>query len=100
MQPRCSSPELDSFLQADDLLKEADELLAKMAQGHLPKKSQPSEIFMEAMPRPGYQLQCDVNGCTIIPVSQSEASQAPLGTVLVPLRISSHTAVMILSSNL
>ena len=68
-----------NYVQADDLLKQADDLLAQMAQGNF-KKSAPSEqaeLRSMADPGPGYQLQCDVNGCTIVPVAQQDTARTP-----------------------
>ncbi|CAL5220304.1 g2292 [Coccomyxa viridis] len=63
---------------ADDLLKQADELLAQMAQGNF-KKTVPAEEAQRSMEDPGlgYQLQCDVNGCTIVPVARQDAARTP-----------------------
>lgn len=71
------------FLQADDLLKQADELLAQMAQGNF-KKSVPAEEAQRSMEDPGlgYQLQCDVNGCTIVPVARQDAARTPSSMLL------------------
>ena len=72
-------------LQADDLLKQADDLLAQMAQGNF-KKSAPAEQGEQRTmedPGQGYQLQCDVNGCTIVPVARQDAASTPSSMALV-----------------
>ena len=63
-------------LQADDLLKQADDLLAQMAQGHFQKStaSQDAQLHSSTEHGPGFQVQCDVNGCIIVPVAQEEAA--------------------------
>ena len=75
-------------LQADDLLKQADELLKQMAQGNF-KKSAPAEEAQQSMEDPGlgYQLQCDVNGCTIVPVARQDAARTPSSMFLCHCRI-------------
>lgn len=84
----CVSVEVDSCIllgQADDLLREADDLLAQMAKGHMMKKAQVTEDFaLDNGERPGFQLQCDVNGCSIVPVSTSDAARGPSGTYPAP----------------
>ncbi|CAL8470645.1 g10187 [Coccomyxa elongata] len=67
-------------LGADDLLREADDLLAQMAKGRI-KKAQVTEDFaLDNGERPGFQLQCDVNGCSIVPVPTSDAARGPSGS--------------------
>ncbi|EIE22653.1 hypothetical protein COCSUDRAFT_66327 [Coccomyxa subellipsoidea C-169] len=66
---------------ADDLIREADNLLAQMAKGQVKKKAQSiEESTLDNGERPGFQLQCDVNGCTIVPVSQLDAARSPAGS--------------------
>ena len=70
-------------MQADDLLRQADDLLAQMAQGNF-KKSDPAEAAHQQRmddAGPGYQLQCDVNGCTIVPVARQDAARTPSSAI-------------------
>lgn len=54
-------------------------MLALMAKGQI-KKAQPAEEpALDNGDRPAFQLQCDVNGCSIVPVSQSDTSRGPSG---------------------
>jgi hypothetical protein len=70
-------------LQAHDLLKEADDLLALMAQGKLPKRVDTGAASVLAdqasLEEGGFQLQCDVNGCSIVPVAKSDAAPSLTG---------------------
>ena len=47
-----------------------------MAQGHFQKStaSQDAELHSNTEQGPGFQVQCDVNGCIIVPVAQEEAA--------------------------
>ena len=46
------------------------------------KKAQVTEdSTLDNGERPGFQLQCDVNGCSIVPVSNSDAARGPSGTL-------------------
>ena len=72
-------------LQADDLLRQADDLLAQMAQGNFKKSAPAEQDQQQSMEDPGlgYQLQCDVNGCTIVPVARQDAARTPSSKTLV-----------------
>ena len=69
--------------QADDLLRQADDLLAQMAQGNFKKAVPAEEAHQQGIQDPGlgYQLQCDVNGCTIVPVAKQDAARTPSSRV-------------------
>ena len=69
---------------ADDLLRQADDLLAQMAKGDFKRPLPSGEPQTRGMedPGPGYQLQCDVNGCTIVPVAKQEAARTPSSELL------------------
>ncbi|CAK0782854.1 hypothetical protein CVIRNUC_006049 [Coccomyxa viridis] len=47
-----------------------------MAQGHFQKStaSQDAQLHSSTEQGPGFQVQCDVNGCIIVPVAQEEAA--------------------------
>ena len=57
-----------------------------MAKGQFNKKAQAAEEpSLDNGERPGFQLQCDVNGCTIVPVSQMDAARSPAGNSALPV---------------
>ena len=61
-------------------------MLAQMAKGQFKKKAQAAEEpASDNGERPGFELQCDVNGCTIVPVSQMDAARSPAGTPALPI---------------
>ncbi len=69
---------------ADDLLRQADDLLAQMAKGDFKNVASATDSQTGGMgdPGPGYQLQCDVNGCTIVPVAKQETARSPASELL------------------
>ena len=70
-------------LQAHDLLQQADDLLRLMADGKLPKRADTAAASILAnnasLDEGGFQLQCDVNGCSIVPVAKSDAAPSLTG---------------------
>ena len=61
-------------------MKEADDLLRLMGQGILPKRADSAVApVLIKKEEEGFQLQCDVNGCSIVPVSKSEAAPSLSG---------------------
>ena len=65
-------------VQAQDLMAEADKLLELMSQGKIPHRAAPPATDSVVMDG-GFQLQCDVNGCSIVPVSKADAGSSPSG---------------------
>ena len=59
-------------------MAEADKLLELMSQGKIPHRAAPA-VADSAVVDGGFQLHCDVNGCSIVPVSKADAGSSPSG---------------------
>ena len=70
-------------LQVDDAMKAADALLAAANGGTAAPRSasNPASASAEAYPPPGMQLQCDVNGCSIVAVPHAARAPPPAAGV-------------------
>ena len=67
-------------------MKEADDLLRLMAQGKLPKRADTAAAIpvLASKEEEGFQLHCDVNGCSIVPVAKSDAAPSLSGEAYPP----------------
>ena len=66
--------------QAEDILRAADDLIMQMANGQLKPKQEEAPTAVADDPPASLTLHCDVNGCTIVPVSShTPSASGPAG---------------------
>ena len=85
--------------QAEDILRAADDLIMQMANGQLKPKQAEAPTPLADDPPASLTLHCDVNGCTIVPVSsQTPSASGPAGISTSPFGSLLHRCQMQLYS--